>query len=156
MLYSVILMLMLYWYIMLLLCSVACFSVTKTYCRTLIVYCALSAGAGIQSHVMQHGFQLHSGGNVPIGYQRVMHNITGAFPVKYVALPCRVNWLYSVLSWAYSEKTIFPFPSTLNGIWSGWQFCFRFWTKCNSIWFIIERKTVTTITSHSIEKEMEI
>ena len=41
----------------------------------------------------------------------------------------------------YTEKTIFPFPL---------QFSFRFWTKWNSIWFKIERKTVTTIRSHSI------
>ena len=26
----------------------------------------------------------------------------------------------------YTEKTIFPFPFTLNGIWSWWQFFFRF------------------------------
>ena len=26
----------------------------------------------------------------------------------------------------YTEKTIFPFPFTLNGIWSWWQFSFRF------------------------------
>ena len=32
-------------------------------------------------------------------------------------------------------KTIFPFPSRLNGILLGWQFSFRFWTKWNSIWF---------------------
>ena len=56
----------------------------------------------------------------------------------------------------YTEKTIFPFSFTLNGIWSWWQFSFRFWTKCNSIWFKIEKKTVTTIISHSFWKEMEI
>ena len=52
-------------------------------------------------------------------------------------------------------KTIFPFPFKLNGIWSWWQFSFRFWTKWISIWFKIERKTVTTIVSHSIWKEIE-
>ena len=26
----------------------------------------------------------------------------------------------------YTEKTIFPFPFTLNGIWSWWQFSFQF------------------------------
>ena len=31
-----------------------------------------------------------------------------------------------------------------------------FWIKLNSIWFKIERKTVTTIISHSVWKEMEI
>ena len=55
----------------------------------------------------------------------------------------------------YTEKTIFPFPFKLNGIWSWWQFSFRFWTKWISIWFKIERKTVTTIVSHSIWKEIE-
>ena len=45
----------------------------------------------------------------------------------------------------HTEKTIFPFPFKLNGIWSWWQLSFRFWTKWNSIWFKIERKTVTTI-----------
>ena len=56
----------------------------------------------------------------------------------------------------YTEKTIFPFPFPLNGIWSWWQFSFRFWTKWNSIWLKIEWKTVTTIISHSMWKEMEI
>ena len=54
------------------------------------------------------------------------------------------------------EKTIFPFPFKLNGIWSWWQFSFRFWTKWNSIWFKIERKkTIPTIISHSMWKEIE-
>ena len=35
----------------------------------------------------------------------------------------------------YTGKTIFPFPFTLNGIWSWWQFSFQFWTKWNSVWF---------------------
>ena len=56
----------------------------------------------------------------------------------------------------HTDKIIFPFPFTLNGIWSWWQFSFRFWTKWNSIWLRIERKTVTTIISHSMWKEMEI
>ena len=29
----------------------------------------------------------------------------------------------------YIEKTIFPFPFTLNGIWSWWQFSFRFFNQ---------------------------
>ena len=33
----------------------------------------------------------------------------------------------------YTEKTIFPIPLTFDGIWSWWQFSFRFWTKQNSI-----------------------
>ena len=53
----------------------------------------------------------------------------------------------------YTEKTMFQIPFILNGIWSWWQFSFRFWTKWDSIWFKIEKKTVTTIISHSIWKE---
>ena len=56
----------------------------------------------------------------------------------------------------YTEKTSIPFPFKLNGIWSWWHLSFRFWTKWKSIWFKIERKTVITIISHSIWKEMEI
>ena len=55
----------------------------------------------------------------------------------------------------YAEKTRFPFPFTLNGIRSWWRISFRFWTEWNSIRFKIERKTVTTIISQSIWKEME-
>ena len=55
----------------------------------------------------------------------------------------------------HTEKTVLPFPFTVNGIWSWWHFSFRFWTKWNSIWFKIERKTVTMIISHSIWEEME-
>ena len=57
---------------------------------------------------------------------------------------------------AHTAKTIFPFPFTLNGVWSWWQFSFRLWTKWSSIWFKIERKIVTTIISHSMWKELEI
>ena len=57
---------------------------------------------------------------------------------------------------SYTEKTIFPFPFTLNGIWSWWQFSSQFWIIWNSIWFKIEKKTITTIISHSIWMEMEI
>ena len=52
----------------------------------------------------------------------------------------------------YTKKTIFSFPFKWNGIWSWWQFYFWFWTKLKSICFEIERKTVTTIISHSIWK----
>ena len=43
-------------------------------------------------------------------------------------------WIYQVPIYLsgtilYTEKTIFPFPFTLNGILSWWQFSFRFWTK---------------------------
>ena len=30
---------------------------------------------------------------------------------------------------AYTEKTIFPIPFTLNRIWTWWRFFFRFWTE---------------------------
>ena len=63
---------------------------------------------------------------------------------------------FKICRGACSEKTRFPFPFALNGIWSWWQFSFRFWTKWISIWFKIEMKTVTTIISHSMRKEMEI
>ena len=55
----------------------------------------------------------------------------------------------------YTEKTILPIPFTLNWIWSWWQFSIRFLTKCNYIWFKIERRTVITIIFHSIWKENE-
>ena len=45
----------------------------------------------------------------------------------------------------YTEKTRFPFAFKFNGIWSWWQYSLRFWTKWKSIWFKIERNTVTTI-----------
>ena len=48
------------------------------------------------------------------------------------------------------KKTSIPFLFRSNGIWSRWQFSFRFWTTWNSILFKIERKTVTTIISHSM------
>ena len=56
----------------------------------------------------------------------------------------------------FTKKIMFLSAFTLNGIWSWWQFSFRFWTKWNSIWFKIKRKTVPTIISHSMWKEMEI
>ena len=49
----------------------------------------------------------------------------------------------------YTEKTIFPFPFTVNGIWSRRQFL-------NQMEFQFGSKTVTTIISHSLWKEMEI
>ena len=83
-------------------------------------------------------------------------------------VPCGPEFTYGSIinlltdrtaNWAgnssYTEKTIFPIPFTLNGIWSWWQFSLQFLTKWNSIWFKIERKTVTTIISHSIWKEIE-
>ena len=57
---------------------------------------------------------------------------------------------------SYTEKTILPLPFTLNGIGSWWQFSFRFWIKWNSIWFKIERKTVTMILTHSMWKVLEV
>ena len=56
----------------------------------------------------------------------------------------------------FTEKKVLPFPFTLNGIRSWWQFSFRFWSKWKSISFKIEKKTVTTIISHSMWKEMEV
>ena len=34
--------------------------------------------------------------------------------------------IYYTIEHPYTEKTIFPFPFTLNGIWSWWQFLFDF------------------------------
>ena len=43
---------------------------------------------------------------------------------------CRMQPYTVIGSWSlYTEKTIFPIPITLNGIWSWWRFSFRFWTK---------------------------
>ena len=64
-------------------------------------------------------------------------------------------WARLLLQPWYTEKTILPIPFPLNGIWSWEQFSFRFWIKWNSIWFKIERKTVTTIISHPMWKEMD-
>ena len=49
----------------------------------------------------------------------------------------------------YIEKTIFPFPFTVNGIWSWWQFS-------NQMEIHIGSKTVTAIIFHSLWEEMEI
>ena len=57
--------------------------------------------------------------------------------------------------WLHWEIS-YLFPFELKGIRSWWQFSLRFWTKWISIWFIIERKTVIMIISHSMWKEMEI
>ena len=55
-------------------------------------------------------------------------------------------------------KIIFPFPFILNGIWIMIMVTVRFHSVRidSSIRFKIERKTVTTIISHSIWKDMEI
>ena len=42
----------------------------------------------------------------------------------------------------HSKKTLL-IRFKLKGMWSWWQFSFRLWTKQNSIWFKIERKTVS-------------
>ena len=52
----------------------------------------------------------------------------------------------ATLHWQNCFLRLFAF--TFNGIWSWGEFSFRFWTKWNSIWFKIVRKTVTTIISH--------
>ena len=51
-------------------------------------------------------------------------------------------------SQAFTEKTRILIPFKLNGIWSWWLISLQFWTKWKSIWFKIERKTVSTIISH--------
>ena len=55
----------------------------------------------------------------------------------YLALSqLRIYFLRGKLSEPfYAEKTSITFPFKLDGIWSWWQFSFRFWSKLNSIWF---------------------
>ena len=65
------------------------------------------------------------------------------------------NWTETGMAcFVYTKKTRILFPFKLIGIWLWWQFSFRFWTKWKSIRFKLERKTVITIISHSIWKEM--
>ena len=52
-------------------------------------------------------------------------------------------------NWGYTEKTIFPFLFAVNEIWSWWQFL-------NPMEIPFSSKTVTTIISHSLWKEIEI
>ena len=54
------------------------------------------------------------------------------FQLKSKSRHCWDTFPTSVIA-EHTEKTIFPFPFTLNGIWSWWQFYFRFWTKWISI-----------------------
>ena len=76
-------------------------------------------------------------------------NWTYKFVIRFYWLLEFVHWLRPL----YTEKTIFPYPFTVNGIWSWWQFL-------NQMEFPLEilfgSKTVTTIISHSLWKEMEI
>ena len=64
-------------------------------------------------------------------------NIEAGIPALlfYEIISTACTWFVSAIH--YTEKTIFPSPFTLNGIWSWWQFSFRFWTKWKSIWFKI-------------------
>jgi len=52
----------------------------------------------------------------------------------------------------FTEKTRFPFPSALNGIWLWRQFSCRFWTKWNSIWF---RKSTGKLSPRSYPIQCE-
>ena len=56
---------------------------------------------------------------------------------------------FSIANSECTEIARILFPFKLNGIWSWWQFSFRYWTKWNSIWFKIKTKTVSKIVSHS-------
>ena len=93
--------------------------------------------------------------------QKMVNTIWFQFDVirfgKYLPA-CRVNWanirasmliICMFLAWERSacvaflvtrctEKTIFPFPFKSNGLWSWWQFSFRFSTIWKSIWFKIK------------------
>ena len=59
----------------------------------------------------------------------------GACALSLCKYPGIKQWfnLLGVLWLVNTEKTIFPFPFTLNGIWSWWQFSFRFLNKWNYI-----------------------
>ena len=54
----------------------------------------------------------------------------------------------------HSEKPLYD-SLNLKGIWSEQQFFFSLWTKRTSFWFIIQRKTVTTILFLSIWSQSE-
>ena len=65
---------------------------------------------------------------------------------KWLITMCNNNMIrVTTTAWIilHTEKTIFLFPFTLNGIWSWWQSPRSY-------------PTVTTIISHSMWKEMEI
>ena len=49
-------------------------------------------------------------------------------PVSRTAISLSVT-IFPVQQSFYTEKTMFPFPFTLNGIWSWWRFSIQFWTK---------------------------
>ena len=94
-------------------------------------------------------------GSIPALFHRCIFDSLGVFASLIGAfLQFRFSWklIYTARTRLYTEKTILPIPFTLNGIWSWWQFSSRFWTKWNSIWFKIEKKTVPTIISHPIWK----
>ena len=74
------------------------------------------------------------------------------------------TYVYFLLAWhalgsefmhICNQRNRFPFFFKLNGIWSWWQFSFRFWTKKKSICNKMKRNTSTTIISHWIWKKME-
>ena len=52
----------------------------------------------------------------------------------------------------YTEKTMFPFPFTVNGIWSWWQFSFRF-SEPNGIPFGSKSKGKLSPRSYPIQCE---
>ena len=73
-----------------------------------------------------------------------------------------INSLNTLVLW-WSERALYwplmmPSNASLSDSYTYdvCLFSFRFSTKWKSIWFKIERKTVTTIISHSIWKEMKI
>ena len=66
------------------------------------------------------------------------------------------NRIYSHVQSEISIWDLFEIPFKLKGVWSQWQFSFWLWTKRNSNWLKIKRKTVTTIIFFSVWKESEI
>ena len=77
---------------------------------------------------------------------------------KWLITTCNNNMIHVITTacTGKTENTIFLSPFTLNGIWLWWQYSFRFRVKWNSIWLKIKSKTVTTIISHSMWKELEV
>ena len=63
--------------------------------------------------------------------------------ISWLILQLWIFWITWNRFIRYTEKTIFPFPFTVNGIWSWWQFL-------NQMEFPFGSKTITTIISHSL------
>ena len=70
-------------------------------------------------------------------FPSLLNNLT--VPANFPMIGTKVLVMFTL------RKTEKQFPLKLNGIWSWWQFSFRFWNKWDSIWLRIVKKQVTTI-----------